>query len=355
MTTLFEPFQQRDVRFRNRIGVSPMCQYSSRDGFANSWHLVHLASRAVGGAGLVFTEAAAIEPEGRISPGDLGLWSDEHIEMLSKIASLIDEAGAVAGIQLAHAGRKASCAVSWEGGSALSKSEGGWRPVFAPSAIPFNDESPTPEALSSEGIEAIKQSFVKATQRAISAGFQVIEVHAAHGYLLHEFLSPLSNHRSDEYGGSFDNRIRLLLETVAAVRATLPDSLSLWVRISATDWVEGGWDVEQSVQLSEKLKPLGVDMVDCSSGGVVGGAKIPVGPGYQTFLSDRVKNQAHIATAAVGMITAPEQADHILRTGQADMVLLARELLRDPYWPHRAAKKLRAAAHIYPQQYQRAW
>ena len=355
MTTLFEPFQQRDVRFRNRIGVSPMCQYSSRDGFANSWHLVHLASRAVGGAGLVFTEAAAIEPEGRISPGDLGIWSDEHIEMLSKITSLIDEAGAVAGIQLAHAGRKASCAVPWEGGAALSDREGGWRPVFAPSAIPFNDQSPTPEALSSKGIEAIKQSFVKATQRAISAGFQVIEVHAAHGYLLHEFLSPLSNQRSDEYGGSFDNRIRLLLETVEAVRSTLPDSLSLWVRISATDWVEGGWDVEQSVQLSEKLKPLGVDMVDCSSGGAIGGAKIPVGPGYQTFLSDRVKNQAHIATAAVGMITAPEQADHILRTGQADMVLLARELLRDPYWPHRAAKKLRANTHLYPQQYQRAW
>ncbi|MEA5594395.1 NADH:flavin oxidoreductase/NADH oxidase [Rivularia sp. UHCC 0363] len=355
MSKLFEEFQQRGVNFRNRIGVSPMCQYSSQDGFANDWHLVHLASRAVGGAGLVFTEAAAVEPSGRISPGDLGIWSDDHIEMLAKIATLIRQAGAVAGVQLAHAGRKASCAVPWEGGNPLPETAGGWRPVVAPSGITFNDISPIPVAMTVADIEHLKQAFGASAQRAVTAGFQVIEIHAAHGYLLHEFLSPLSNHRCDDYGGSFENRIRLLVEIVEVVRSIIPDQLPLWVRISATDWVEGGWDIEQSISLSQKLKSLGVDLIDCSSGGLLPGVKIPVGAGYQTPLSDRIRHQANIPTAAVGMITSPEQAEHIIRTEQADMVLLGRELLRDPYWSHRAAKVLRAENHVYPNQYSRAW
>ncbi|MCC3535757.1 MAG: NADH:flavin oxidoreductase/NADH oxidase [Microcoleus sp. PH2017_25_DOB_D_A] len=354
MTALFDSFQQRGVTFRNRIGVSPMCQYSSQDGLASDWHLVHLVSRAVGGAGVVFTEAASVKPEGRISPGDLGIWADEHIPMLAKIAKLIQEAGAVPGIQLAHAGRKASCALPWAGGNPLTQAEGGWQPV-APSAIAFNDMSPVPTALTPEGIKSIKQSFIQAAQRSINAGFQVIEIHAAHGYLLHEFLSPLSNHRTDRYGDSFAGRVRLLVEIVQAVRAILPDHLPLWVRISATDWAEGGWDLEQSIALSQILKTSGVDLVDCSTGGLIPGVKIPTGPGYQVPFSDRIRQDTGIATAAVGMITAPEQADRIIRTGQADMVLLARELLRDPYWPHRAAKELRVDHHPYPKQYQRAW
>jgi 2,4-dienoyl-CoA reductase-like NADH-dependent reductase (Old Yellow Enzyme family) len=354
MTALFDSFQQRGVTFSNRIGVSPMCQYSSQDGLANDWHLVHLVSRAVGGAGLVFTEAASVEPEGRISPGDLGIWADEHMPMLAKIAKLIQEADAVPGIQLAHAGRKASCALPWAGGNPLTQAEGGWQPV-APSAIAFNDASPVPTALTPNGIEAMKQSFLQSAQRGIDAGFQVIEIHAAHGYLLHEFLSPLSNHRTDRYGGSFEGRIRLLVEIVQAVRAVLPDPLPLWVRISATDWAEGGWDLEQSVALSHILKDAGVDLIDCSTGGLIPGANIPTGPGYQVPFSDRIRQDAEIATAAVGMITTAEQADQTIRTGQADMVLLARELLRDPYWPHRAAKKLRVDHHQYPKQYQRAW
>ncbi|HEY9734993.1 MAG TPA: NADH:flavin oxidoreductase/NADH oxidase [Trichocoleus sp.] len=355
MTSLFQPLSMRSVTFRNRIGMSPMCQYSSRDGFAHEWHLVHLVSRAVGGVGLVFTEAAAVEPEGRITPADLGIWSDDHIEMLSKITALVKGAGAVPGIQLAHAGRKASCAKPWEGGRPLATDQGGWRPVFAPSAVPFNEDSPTPEALDLKGIEQVKQSFVNAAKRAQEAGFQVFEIHAAHGYLLHEFLSPLSNQRDDEYGGSFDNRIRLLAEVAQAVRATIPDSCPLWVRISATDWAEGGWDIDQSVLLSQKLATLGVDVVDCSSGGLVSGVRVPTGPGYQVPFCDRIRREAEIATAAVGMITSPEQADHILRTGQADVVLLGRELLRDPYWAHGAAKALKVDGHIYPVQYQRAW
>ncbi|WP_373540480.1 NADH:flavin oxidoreductase/NADH oxidase [Chamaesiphon sp.] len=354
MTALFDSFQQRGVTFRNRIGVSPMCQYSSQDGLASEWHLVHLVSRAVGGAGLIFTEAAAVDPVGRISPGDLGIWADEQVPMLAKIAKLIQAAGAVAGIQLAHAGRKASCAVPWAGGNPLTQAEGGWQPV-APSAIAFNDMSPVPTAIALEGIESIQQSFIQAAQRSIDAGFQTIEIHAAHGYLLHEFLSPLSNHRTDRYGGSFEGRIRFLIEIVQAVRAILPDHLPLWVRISATDWAEGGWDLEQSIALSKILKTAGVDLVDCSTGGLIPGVKIPTGPGYQVPFSDRIRQDTGIATAAVGMITTPEQADLIIRSGQADLVLLARELLRDPYWPHRAAKELRVDRHSYPQQYQRAW
>lgn len=354
MTHLFDPFQQRSVTFRNRIGVSPMCQYSSNDGFANDWHLVHLVSRAVGGAGLVITEAAAVEPEGRISPSDLGIWSDEHIPLLAKIVTLIQEAGAVAGIQIAHAGRKAGSAVPWQGGKSLAVTQGGWQPL-APSAIAFSETSPVPTALSLAGIDAIKNAFIQAVQRALSAGFQVIELHAAHGYLLHEFLSPLSNHRTDHYGGSFEGRIRLFLEITQAVRKLVPDRLPLWVRISATDWSEGGWDIEQSIALSRTLKSLGVDLVDCSSGGLIPHVQIPSAPGYQVEFSDRIRQEAEIATAAVGLITTPTQAEEIIYQGQADFVLLGRELLRDPYWPHRAAKILGVNHHRYPNQYLRAW
>lgn len=353
MPHLFEPFEQRSITFRNRIAVSPMCQYSSVDGFANDWHLVHLVSRAVGGAGLVMTEAAAVEPEGRITPQDLGIWQDAHIEKLAQIVELIHRNGAVAGTQLAHAGRKASTSPPWDGGDVLSESQGGWTSQ-APSAIPFAPDSPTPYALSIQDIQTLTTSFVNAAQRALKAGFDVIEIHAAHGYLLHEFLSPLSNQRTDDYGGSFEHRIRFLCEVVQAVRNVLPDLIPLWVRISATDWVPNGWDIEQSIALSEKLKSLGVDLIDCSSGAIVPGEKIPTGAGYQTPFADRIRREANIATGAVGMITAPAQADHIIRTGQADMVLLAREMLRDPYWAMRAAKQLRQSVSA-PIQYDRAW
>ena len=353
MSHLFEPLDQRGVTFRNRIAVSPMCQYSSVDGFANDWHLVHLVSRAVGGAGLVMTEAAAVEPEGRISPQDLGMWQDGHIEMLARIVELIHRNGAVAGIQLAHAGRKGSTAPPWDGGDVLGESLGGWTSI-APSAIPFAPDSPAPIALSIEDIQKLTASFVKAAQRALEAGFDLIEIHAAHGYLLHEFMSPLSNQRTDDYGGTFENRIRFLCEVVEAVRNVLPDRTPLWVRISATDWVPNGWDIEQSIVLSYKLKSLGVDLIDCSSGAIVPGEKIPTGAGYQTTFADSIRRSVNIATGAVGMITAPAQADHIIRTGQADMVLLARELLRDPYWPMRAAKQLRQSVPA-PIQYDRAW
>jgi 2,4-dienoyl-CoA reductase-like NADH-dependent reductase (Old Yellow Enzyme family) len=354
MTHLFEPFSIRDVTFRNRIAVAPMCQYSSQDGYANDWHLVHLSSRAVGGAGLVITEAAAVEPSGRITPADLGIWSDAHAEALAKTVSLIHNFGAIAGIQLAHAGRKASTARPWEGGQALDESQGGWRPIVAPSAIAFSEESPIPEALTIEEIQKITDAFVQAAQHSLEAGFKLVEIHAAHGYLLHEFLSPLSNHREDEYGGSFENRTRLLREIVEAVRDVWPEQYPLWVRISATDWIENGWDIEQSIALSDKLKSLGVDLIDCSSGGILPHVKVPVGPGYQTSFAERIRREANIPTGAVGLITTPEQADHIIRTGQADVVLLARELLRDPYWPMRAAKQLRQDK-IWPVQYERAW
>jgi 2,4-dienoyl-CoA reductase-like NADH-dependent reductase (Old Yellow Enzyme family) len=353
MSELFELFSQRGVTFRNRVVVSAMCQYSSEAGFANDWHLVHLVSRAVGGAGLVMAEAAAVEPEGRITPQDLGIWQDAHIEMLAKIVGLLHQNGAMAGIQLAHAGRKASTAQPWSRQGVLSAEEGGWSAI-APSPIPFNPESPVPVALSLEDIQRLTTSFVRSTQRALQAGFDVIEIHAAHGYLLHEFLSPLSNHRTDEYGGSFKNRIRFLYEVVQAVRKELPESIPLWVRISATDWVADGWDIEQSVELSNILKSLGVDLMDCSSGAIVPHEKIPAGAGYQTGFAERIRRDAKIATGAVGMITAPAQADHIIRTGQADVVLLARELLRDPYWPLRAAKQLRQSVEV-PVQYERAW
>lgn len=355
MVHLFEPLNQRSITFRNRVAVAPMCQYSSKDGYANDWHLVHLASRAVGGAGLVMTEAAAVEPRGRISPQDLGIWSDGHAEVLAKIVSLIHNFGAIAGIQLAHAGRKASTAPPWEGGKAVWEAQGGWHPIVAPSAVPFSQDSPVPQALSIEEIQQIVNAFVQAAKRSIDAGFKTIEIHAAHGYLLHEFLSPLSNHRDDEYGGSFENRTRLLREVAQGVRGVLPDSCPLWVRISATDWVENGWDIEQSVVLSDKLKSLGVDLIDCSSGGILPGVKVPIGPGYQTLFAERIRREAGIATGAVGLITSPEQADHIIRTGQADMVLLAREMLRNPYWALQAAKQLGHDSNLYPVQYERAW
>lgn len=354
MAHLFESFTIRGVNLRNRIAVSPMCQYSSTNGFANDWHLVHLASRAVGGAGLVITEAAAVEPRGRITPQDLGIWSDEHLEPLAKIVELIHNFGAVAGIQLAHAGRKASTAKPSKGGIAIDESCDGWRPVVSSSAIAFSQDSPVPEALSLEGIHKVTHAFVQAAKRSVKAGFKVIEIHAAHGYLLHQFLSPLSNQRTDKYGGSFDNRIRLLTEVVQGVREVLPETYPLFVRISATDWVDQGWDIEQSIALSEKLKYLEVDLIDTSSGGILPRIHIPLKPAYQAQFAECIRREANIYTGAVGLITSPEQADKIIRTGGADLILLGRELLRNPYWPHQAAKKLGHDKH-WPIQYDRAW
>jgi 2,4-dienoyl-CoA reductase-like NADH-dependent reductase (Old Yellow Enzyme family) len=329
-----------------------MCQYSSSDGYATDWHFVHLGSRAVGGAGLVMTEAAAVTPEGRISPQDLGIWTEGHIAPLARIVRFIHAQGSVAGIQLAHAGRKASTLRPWEGHTAIPQSKGGW-PVVAPSALPFAEEYATPVALPEDGIRAVVEAFTAASNRALEAGFQIVEIHAAHGYLIHQFLSPLSNKRNDRYGGPFENRTRLILEVVAAVRKTWPERLPLLVRISATDWLEGGWDIEQSVELVRRLKDSGVDLVDCSSGGTSPAARIPFGPGYQVPFADRIRRETGILTGAVGMITAPAQADHIIRSGQADMVLLAREMLRHPYWPLAAAREL-GHALPWPAQYLRA-
>jgi 2,4-dienoyl-CoA reductase-like NADH-dependent reductase (Old Yellow Enzyme family) len=352
MPHLFSELRLRDVALANRIGVSPMCQYSCVDGYANDWHFAHLSARAVGGAALVFTEAAAVSPEGRISPQDLGVWSDKHFEPLERIARFVDGQGAIAGIQLAHAGRKASTYRPWSGRGGVPEANGGWRPV-GPSAIAFGEGYATPDELSVERIEALQQAFATAARRAYAAGFRAIEIHAAHGYLAHQFLSPLSNRRADAYGGAFDNRTRFLRECAAAVRRALPDKCPLFVRISATDWTDGGWDVDQSVELARRLKSLGVDVIDCSSGGNVEKAAVPVGPGYQVPFAQRIKREADIATAAVGMITAPAQADQIIRTGQADLVLLARELLREPYWPLHAAREL-GCAMPWPAQYLRA-
>jgi len=329
-----------------------MCEYSAHEGLANQWHFVHLGSRAVGGAGLVLTEAAAVSPEGRISPQDLGVWSDAHAQALAPIVRFIRHQGAVAGIQLAHAGRKASTQRPWDGNSCLPQTEGGWQPI-APSPIPFSPEYCRPREMAQEDLAGVRRDFTAAAARAMQAGFEVIEIHAAHGYLIHEFLSPLSNKRTDDYGGSFENRVRLLREVAREVRGVLGDRLPLFVRISSTDWVEGGWTVDESVELAKLLKEDGVDLVDCSSGGLIADAKIPVGPGYQTEFAERVRCEAVIATAAVGMITSAAQADHIIRTGQADIVLLAREFLRDPYWPLHAAQALHQTAQ-WPVQYLRA-
>ncbi len=353
MPSLFDPLAIRGLKFANRVFVSPMCQYSSRDGYANDWHLVHLGSRAVGGAGLVLTEATAVLPEGRISPQDLGIWADGHIEMLGRIVSFIHEQGSIAGMQLAHAGRKASTSRPWEGHDAVPESEGGWTKVVAPSALRFSETYPMPQALTLDGIQEVVAAFAAAARRACRAGFRVVEIHAAHGYLIHEFLSPLSNRREDDYGGSFENRIRLCLEVVAAVRSEWPKELPLFLRISATDWIEGGWNVDDSITLARQLKPMGVDLIDCSSGGNVPHAKIPVGPGYQTAFAERIRGEADIMTGAVGMITSPVQAEHIIRTGQADAVIMAREFLRDPYWTLRAARELDEPI-AWPVQYLRA-
>ena len=350
---MFTPLTIRTVTFRNRIAVSPMCQYSSDDGFATDWHLVHLGSRAAGGAGLVFTEATAVEPRGRISPADLGIWKDDHIAMLARIAAFIKQQGAVPGIQIAHAGRKANCRVPWQGGNPIPLSEGGW-PTVAPSPIPFRDGDPRPLELTKAAIAVVVEAFAAAARRALTAGFEVVEIHGAHGYLINEFLSPLSNRREDEYGGSFDNRIRFATEVARAVRAAWPEHLPLFLRISAIDWVEGGWDLDQSVRLSARMKDLGVDLIDCSSGALVPYAKIQLGPGYQVPFAERIRREAGILTGAVGLITEPEQADRIVREGRADMVLLARAMLRDPYWPLRAAKALEQAGPI-PVQYGRAF
>jgi 2,4-dienoyl-CoA reductase-like NADH-dependent reductase (Old Yellow Enzyme family) len=353
MTNLFEPLSIRGLTLPHRIIVSPMCQYSSEDGFANEWHLVHLGSRAVGRAAVVFTEATAVTPEGRISPHDLGIWKDAHTEFLSRITHFIKSQNSIAAMQLAHAGRKASTAAPWKGGKPITPEEGGWVPIYAPSAIPFAEGYQTPRELSRDDIRGVVSAFRNGARRALESGFEIIELHSAHGYLLHEFLSPLSNQRTDEYGGSFENRIRLLCEVAVAVREVWPERLPLFTRISATDWVDGGWTLEQSVELARRLKPIGVDLIDCSSGGLVPSAKIPMGPGYQTEFAERIRRESGILTCAVGLITSPQQADHIIRSGQADAVMLAREFLRHPYWPLRAAKEL-ARPWPWPVQYERA-
>lgn len=350
---LFSSLSLRNIQLKNRLVVSPMCQYSSEDGFANDWHLVHLGSRAVGGAGLIISEAAAVSPEGRITPDDLGIWKDEHIAGLQRITQFIRQNGSVAGIQLAHAGRKASHRRPWEGGTGIFPTEPrGWQTV-APSAIPFGPDSSEPLALTAEGIEKILTDFELATKRSLTAGFQVVEIHAAHGYLLHQFLSPLSNQRTDGYGGSFNNRIRLLLEVIERVQTVWPTELPLFVRISATDWTDGGWTIDDSVALSVILKDKGVDVIDCSTGGNVAHAKIPLKPGYQVAFADRIRQETGITTAAVGLITSAEQAEAILTNGQADLILMAREFLRDPYFPLRAAHDLGDDVN-WPVQYERA-
>jgi 2,4-dienoyl-CoA reductase-like NADH-dependent reductase (Old Yellow Enzyme family) len=351
--TLFTPLALRSVVLRNRILVSPMCQYSSSGGFATDWHLVHLGSRAVGGAAAVIAEATSVSPEGRISPHDLGIWQDAHVEPLRRITNFIAARGSVPGIQLAHAGRKASVDVPWRGGRALDETEGGWRPLFAPSAEAFSSRTAVPAAMTKADIERIIGDFARATSRALDAGFKIIELHGAHGYLLHEFLSPLSNMRKDEYGGSFENRIRFVLETVDAVRHVWPDDLPLFIRLSSTDWTEGGWDIVQSTELARILRDRGVDLIDASSGGNVAGATIPVGPGYQVEFAEAIRRDAGVLTGAVGLITDPHQADEIIRSSKADVVILARELLRDPYWPLRAARELGVKV-TWPEQYQRA-
>jgi 2,4-dienoyl-CoA reductase-like NADH-dependent reductase (Old Yellow Enzyme family) len=350
---LMTPLTLREITLRNRIAVSPMCQYSSEDGFANDWHLVHLGSRAVGGAGLVCMEATAVAPSGRISPADMGIWNPAHIEFLARITRFLHSQGAAAGIQLAHAGRKASTRRPGDGGGLLPASEGGWQCV-APSAVPFRAEDPAPHALSKAEIHALVDSFRDAAARALQAGFDVAEIHGAHGYLIHQFLSPLSNRRNDEYGGTLDNRLRFALEVTEAVRGAWPARLPLFFRISATDWVPGGWTADDSVDLARRLLALGVDLVDCSSGGNAADAKIPLGPGYQVPFAERIRRETGMRTGAVGLITTPRQADDIVRHGQADLVLMAREFLRDPYFPLHAAGAL-GGKPAPPLQYARAF
>ncbi len=354
MSHLFEPLTIKDITLRNRIGVSPMCMYSYLDGFSNDWQVVHLGARAVGGAGLIIAEATAVDPIGRITPYDVGIWSDAHIEPLAHVTRVIKENGAVAGVQIAHAGRKAGSRRPWDIGKPRHSDElPSWQGV-GPSPISFSDEYAVPHELSVDEIHQIQDSFRAAAGRALTAGFEWLEIHAAHGYLLHSFYSPISNHRSDEYGGSFENRIRFLLETVRAVREVWNERLPLAVRISGTDWVDGGWSVDDSVQLARHLKAEGIDLIDCSSGGGVAQAKVPAGPGYQVPISEAVRHGADTLTATVGLITAPEQADEIIRNGRADLVLLGREMLRDPYWTLNAAQLLKQPAPV-PPQYLRAF
>lgn len=357
MSNLFSPLTIRNITLKNRIGVSPMCQYSSINGLATDWHLVHLGSRAIGGAAMVMVEATAVTADGRISPEDMGIWTDEHIAPLERITRFVKEHGSVPAIQLAHAGRKASTPSAWKAPLMknplmVSEAEGGWQ-VIAPSAIAFTPDYPFPREMTLADIRQVTEAFVQAARRSLQAGFEIVEIHAAHGYLLHEFLSPLSNQRTDEYGGSFENRTRILREVVTAVRTVWPESLPMFLRISATDWAEGGWDIEESVKLTAMLTPLGVDLVDCSSGALVADAKIPVGPGYQVPFAERIRQETGVLTAAVGMITEARQAEAIIEKGQADMVLLARELLRDPYWPLHAATELGVDV-TWPDQYSRA-
>jgi 2,4-dienoyl-CoA reductase-like NADH-dependent reductase (Old Yellow Enzyme family) len=349
---LFTPFESRSVRFRNRIFVSPMCQYSSEDGLPTDWHLVHLGSRAVGGAGCVIVEATAVSPEGRISPFDSGIWSDRHADAFRRIAAFVKAQGAVPAIQIAHAGRKASTEVPWRGEGAVPPERGGWTPL-GPSALPFNDRYPVPRAMDAADLDKVVADFEAAARRALAAGFEALEIHSAHGYLLHSFLSPLANRRADEHCGTLENRMRFPLRVARAVRAAWPDHLPLFARISATDWVEGGFSLAEAVVYALALRDAGVDLVDCSSGGAAPGARIPVGPGYQVPLAAAVKREAGMATGAVGMITSAAQAEQILATGQADVVLLARELLRDPYWPLHAARELGVDVP-WPPQYERA-
>jgi 2,4-dienoyl-CoA reductase-like NADH-dependent reductase (Old Yellow Enzyme family) len=357
MASLFDSLSLRGVTLRNRIGISPMCQYSTEDGLANAWHMTHLGARAVGGAGLIIVEATAVQPEGRISPYDLGLWRDDQAAALHPIARFLSEQGAVPAIQLAHAGRKANTAQPWAGGQPLPDPDGSWR-IVGPSPVAFRDDHTVPHALTVAEIAGIVAAFVRAAQRAVAAGFRLIEIHAAHGYLLHSFYSPLSNTRSDAYGGSFDNRVRLPVEVAQAVRAALPDDLPLAVRLSCTDWTEGGWTLEDTVSLARRLKAVGVDLVDCSSGGNVAMARIPAQPGYQVPFARAVRHEAAIASAAVGLITTPQQAQEIIAGGDADIVLLARESLRNPSWPLHAARALgaeQALAELVPPQYLRSF
>ncbi|WP_018606102.1 NADH:flavin oxidoreductase/NADH oxidase [Uliginosibacterium gangwonense] len=352
MSHLFSPYTLRGITFPNRIAVPPMCTYSAEDGMANDWHLAHLGSRASGGAGLIITEATAVTPIGRISPNDLGLWSDEQITPIARVVRFIHQQGSVAGVQLAHAGRKGATWVPGNGSGSIPIDQGGW-PVVGPSALSFGPGYDTPSALDETGIQQVIADFSASAQRALTAGYRLMEVHAAHGYLLHQFLSPLSNQRTDAYGGSFENRTRLTREVVAAVRQVWPQDLPLFVRLSATDWVEGGWSLEETIALAKILRGEGVDLIDTSSGGLLPNANMVLGPGYQTGFANRVRNEAGIATGAVGLITAAAQADHIIRTQQADLVLVGREILRDPYWPLHAAQALGQAA-AWPSPYLRA-
>lgn len=352
MSILFSKFRLRKVEFRNRIFQSPMCQYSSTDGLPNNWHLVHLGSRAVGGAALIMAEATSVSPAGRISPGDTGIWSAKHADEFNRITGFIEQQNAVPGIQIAHAGRKASTDLPWRGGRPLTPENGCWQPL-APSPIPFDSDSAVPYELTKEDLEQIISQYADSTRYSLRAGFKVLEIHMAHGYLLHEFLSPVSNHRSDEYGGTFANRIRFPLRIADAVRRLWPDDLPLFVRLSCTDWLEGGWDIEQSIEFSRKLKDSGVDLIDCSSGGISPSAIMPLEPGFQVPFAEKIRQSVGIATGAVGLITDPLQAEQIVKSGQADVVFLARELLRNPYWPLHAAKTL-GMDISWPSQYWRA-